>query len=876
METAGKYTPTATEEKWYKYWMDNGLFRSVPDEREPYTIVIPPPNVTGVLHMGHMLNNTIQDILVRRARMLGKNACWVPGTDHASIATEAKVVNKLREQGIEKSSLSRERFLDHAWKWTHKHGGIILEQLKKLGASCDWDRTCFTMDDIRSEGVINVFVDLYNKGLIYRGIRMVNWDPKAKTAVSDEEVLYKEVQSKLYYIRYAIEGSKNEYVTIATTRPETILGDTAVCVNPNDDRFKHLEGKRVLVPLINRSIPIIQDEYVDMEFGTGCLKITPAHDINDYEIGMRYNLESIDILNDDGTLSEKAGLYIGEDRFVVREKIEKALIESGNLVKSEDYTNKIGFSERTDAIIEPKLSTQWFLKMSDLAKPALDAVMNDEIEFHPKKFKNLYRHWMENVKDWCISRQLWWGHRIPVYYLADNSFVVAETAEKALQMARIQSNNPNLTSSDLRQDEDVLDTWASSWLWPISVFDGFNPDNNEIDYYYPTNDLVTAPEIIFFWVARMVMAGYEYRGTYPFRNVYFTGIVRDKQRRKMSKSLGNSPDPLDLIAQYGADGVRVGMLLCSPAGNDILFDESLPEQGRNFANKIWNAFKLVNMWEVDATIPQPQSSAIAVEWFNHKLNETIVTMDDHFNKYRMSDALMTIYTVFWQEFSSWYLEMIKPAYQQPIDAKTHAETLVFFDKLLRLLHPFMPFISEDLWQQMAPRANGESMMLQPWPKAENFIQNYLDKFELAKEAVAGIRSVRLEKNIPQKESLSLSILCNEDSYNDEFDQILIKLTNLNEINLVTEKPNDAVSFMVKANEYFIPLEGFIDVEEELKKLEEELVYQEGFLNSVMKKLSNERFVDSAPKDVVIKERQKQTDAETKIKAIKESILRLKQ
>jgi valyl-tRNA synthetase len=874
MDTASKYNPSASEEKWYQYWMEKGFFHSVPDEREPFTVVIPPPNVTGVLHMGHMLNNTIQDILVRRARMLGKNACWVPGTDHASIATEAKVVNKLRDQGIEKTSLTRDEFLSHAWEWTEKHGGIILEQLKKLGASCDWERTCFTMDDVRSEGVIKVFVDLYNKGSIYRGIRMVNWDPKAKTALSDEEVIYKEVQSKLYYLKYPIEGSANEHLIVATTRPETILGDTAVCVNPNDERFKHLVGKRVLVPLINRSIPVIADEYVDMEFGTGCLKITPAHDINDYEIGMRFNLESIDILNDDGTLSEKAGMYIGMDRFDVRTQITIDIEKAGLLLKTEDYTNKVGFSERTDAVIEPKLSTQWFLKMSELAKPALDAVMNDEIEFHPKKFKNLYRHWMENVKDWCISRQLWWGHRIPVYYLADGSFVVAETEEKALEMARVKSGNAALTMADLRQDEDVLDTWASSWLWPISVFDGFNLSKEEIDYYYPTNDLVTGHDIIFFWVARMIMAGYEFKNKYPFKNVYFTGMVRDKIGRKMSKSLGNSPDPLDLIEKFGADGVRVGMLLCSPAGGDLRFDESLPEQGRNFANKIWNAFRLVKNQTVDATIPQPQSSAIAIEWFGHKLNETVEIMNDHFDKYRISDALMTIYTVFWQEFSSWYLEIIKPGYQQPMDSETYTATMDYFGQLLKLLHPFMPFISEDLWQQIEPRKEGESIMVSEWPALRRFDAKYLEQFELFKEVTTGIRNIRTDKNIPQKDSLSLMVLPNDESYNNRFDDVLLKQNNLSAISQVSEKPEGAVSFLVKTAEYFIPMDGMIDVEAELAKMREELKYQEGFLASVMKKMSNEKFVDSAPKDVVAKERQKQFDAESKIQSLKEGIARL--
>ncbi len=874
MELATKYNPSEIEAKWYKYWMDKGFFKSVPDEREPYTIVIPPPNVTGVLHMGHMLNNTIQDILIRRARMMGFNALWVPGTDHASIATEAKVVGKLREQGIEKFSLTRDEFLGHAWDWTNKHGGIILEQLKKLGASCDWSRTAFTMDEVRSKAVIDVFVDLYNKGLIYRGVRMVNWDPKAKTAVSDEEVIHKEIQSKLYYLNYKIEGSENEFVTIATTRPETILGDTAVCVNPADERFKHLKGKRVLVPLVNRSIPIIEDEYVDMEFGTGCLKITPAHDINDYEIGMRHNLESIDILNDDGTLSEAAQLYVGEDRFVVRDKIIPALEAAGNLNRMEDYTNKVGFSERTDAVIEPKLSAQWFLKMSDLAKPALDAVMNDEIEFHPKKFKNLYRHWMENVKDWCISRQLWWGHRIPVYYLADNSYVVAATAEEALELARTKTGNANLAMGDLRQDEDVLDTWASSWLWPISVFDGFGMDKTEIDYYYPTNDLVTAPEIIFFWVARMVMAGYEYRGTLPFKNVYFTGIVRDKQRRKMSKSLGNSPEPLELIEKYSADGVRVGMLLCSPAGNDILFDESLTEQGRNFANKIWNAFRLVKSWTPDAILAQPESARLAVEWFDSKLSSTITAMDDHFSKYRISDALMTIYTSFWQDFSSWYLEAVKPEYQKPIDTVTLNATIAYFEKLLKLLHPFMPFITEELYQAVEQRADGDSIMVAEWPKAGNVNETMLAEFAQASDIVAAVRNIRNEKGISPREALPLMVMAGS-GYTHSFDALVIKLANVDEVAETADEPSGALSFMVGTVKFFVPLVQSINVEEEIDKLTKELERLKGFLRSVDGKLNNEKFVSGAPEQVVAMERKKKADSELRIEAIESSIASLK-
>lgn len=875
MEIASKYNPVETEDKWYSYWLEHGFFKSTPDEREPYTIVIPPPNVTGVLHMGHMLNNSIQDILVRRARMLGKNACWVPGTDHASIATEAKVVNKLRDEGIGKSTLTREAFLEHAWEWKEKHGGIILDQLKKLGASCDWDRTCFTMDEVRSEGVIKVFVDLYKKDYIYRGIRMVNWDPKAKTAVSDEEVIYRELNSKLYYIRYQVEGSSNNFVTIATTRPETILGDTAVCINPNDERFSQLAGKRVLVPLINRSIPIIKDDYVDMEFGTGCLKITPAHDINDYEIGMRHNLESIDIMNDDGTLSEKAILFVGEDRFVVREKIMKSLNDAGHIVKIEDYTNKVGFSERTDAAIEPKLSTQWFLRMSELAKPAIDSVMNDEIHFHPAKFKNLYRHWMENVKDWCISRQLWWGHRIPVYYLTDGSFVVAETEADALVEARKLSGNNALEAADLRQDEDVLDTWASSWLWPISVFDGFNDNNKEIDYYYPTNDLVTGHDIIFFWVARMIMAGYKYRNQPPFKNVYFTGMVRDKQGRKMSKQLGNSPDPLTLIQKYGADGVRVGMLFCSPAGGDLLFDESLTEQGRNFANKIWNAFRLVKTWDVDQAIPQPKSSELAIDWFGHRVRQEMEIINDHFSKYRVSDALMSVYNLFWDEFSSWFLEIIKPAYQQPIDKKTYDAAIGYLDDLMHLLHPFMPFITEEIWQHLQERKKGESLMVTLMPPLKPFDTQALGQFEKVKEAITFIRNIRKERNISFREELSLMVMNGDDGYDATYNPILIKMGTLNKVEEVSEKVEGALSFFVKSSEFFIPMESSINIDEEIEKLNTELKYTEGFLDQVLKKLNNERFVNSAPEKVVAMEIQKKTDAESKIQALRESIASLK-
>jgi len=869
MEIASKYNPSATEDKWYKYWMDQKLFHSEPDEREPYTILMPPPNVTGVLHMGHMLNNTIQDILIRRARMMGKNACWVPGTDHASIATEAKVVNRLKERGIDKKDLSREDFLKHAYEWTDEYGGIILKQLQKMGASADWDRKYFTMDDDRSEGVIKSFVDLYEKGLIYRGVRMVNWDPAALTALSDEEVIYKEKQGKLYYLRYKIEDS-DEYVTIATTRPETILGDTAVCVHPDDERFTHLKGKKVIVPLVNRVIPIIQDEYVDMEFGTGCLKITPAHDVNDYEIGMKHNLKVIDIFNDNGTLSEAAEMFIGEDRFEVRKSIIPVLEKAGNIVKIEDYTNKVGFSERTHVAIEPKLSAQWYLKMDEISKPALENVMNDTVQFHPPKFKNVFRHWMENVKDWCVSRQLYWGHQIPVYYLEDNTFVVAETKEKALEMAKEKSGNTNLTIADLRQDDDVLDTWASSWLLPFTGFE--KPE--DLAYYYPTSDLVTGHDIIFFWVARMIIAGYEFKGELPFKNVYFTGMVRDKQRRKMSKSLGNSPDPLDLIDKYGADSVRIGMLFCSPAGGDLLFDESQPEQGRNFANKIWNAFRLVKGWEIDDSIEQPESAKQAIAWFDAKLDQTIQTLDDHFSKYRISDALMTVYTVFWQEFSSWYLEAIKPAYQKPLDAATFKATSEFFDKMLRLLHPFMPFLTEELWQALEERKEGESIMTVDMPGVTGADASLLDKFEMLKEAVGGVRNVRKEKNIPMKDALSLNILSG-DGFSDYFNPILTKLANLSELNMVKEDVEGAISFMVRTSEYFVPMDGLIDVEEEINKLKKELTHQQGFLKGVMKKLSNERFVAGAPEAVVAKERQKMADAEAKIKTLSESIDRLK-
>jgi valyl-tRNA synthetase len=877
MEIPSKYDPSAVEDKWYKYWMGQNFFHSEPDDREPYTIVIPPPNVTGVLHMGHMLNNTIQDILIRRARMQGKNACWVPGTDHASIATEAKVVDKLLKEGIRKDSITREEFIEHCWEWTRKHGGIILEQLKKLGCSCDWDRTCFTMDEPRSESVIKVFIDLYEKGYIYRGVRMVNWDPSAKTAVSDEEVNYKEEKSKLYYVRYLIEGTTDQYITIATTRPETILGDTAVCVNPNDARFRHLVGKKVFVPLINRPVPVIMDDYVDMEFGTGCLKITPAHDENDYEIGLRHHLEVIDTFNDDGTLSEKAQILIGIDRFEARRQIIPMLEEAGNLVKVEDYNNKVGYSERTDVPIEPKLSAQWFLKMSELAKPALDAVENDEVRFYPAKFKNLYRHWMENIKDWCISRQLWWGHRIPVYYLPDGSFVVAEDDATAIQLAKENSGNAGLTISDLRQDEDVLDTWASSWLWPISVFDGINDrGNKDIDYYYPTNDLVTAPEIIFFWVARMIIAGYEYRGIYPFQNVYFTGIVRDKLRRKMSKSLGNSPDPLELMSRYGADGIRIGMLLCSPAGNDLLFDESLPEQGRNFSSKIWNSLRLIKGWEVRAGLSQPEHSRLGIEWFRAKLNEVILTMDDHFSKYRLSDALMTIYTAIRDEFSGWLLEIIKPAYQQPIDVKTYREVIGLFDQVLCLLHPFMPFISEEIWQVLKERVTGESIMIQPWPKTISENGEITDKFEMIKEAITGIRAIRKEKDIANKEKVSLCIVPGEKGYISEYNPILLKMGNISDLKVVNEEISGAMSFRVKTSAYYIPLGVAVNAEDEIAKIEEELKYTIGFLDSVMKKMGNERFINSAPAQVVELERKKKTDAEEKIKILQDRLISFRQ
>lgn len=866
-ELASKYSPEEVEGKWYEYWLKHDLFKSTPDSREPYTIVIPPPNVTGVLHMGHMLNNTIQDILIRRARMEGKNALWVPGTDHASIATEAKVVARLASKGIKKTDLTRDEFLKHAWEWKEEHGGIILEQLKKLGASCDWSRTAFTMDEVRSKSVLHVFVDLFNKGLIYRGVRMVNWDPAAQTALSDEEVVYKEEHGKLYYLRYKIVG-EDGYAIVATTRPETIMGDTAMCINPNDPKNAHLKGKRVIVPLVGREIPVIEDDYVDVEFGTGCLKVTPAHDVNDYMLGEKHNLKSIDIFNDNGTISEAAGLYVGMDRFAVREQIEKDLAEAGLLEKVEAYTNKVGHSERTNSVIEPKLSMQWFLKMDSLAKPALDAVMQDDIKFHPSKFKNVYRHWMTNIKDWCISRQLWWGHRIPAYFLPEGGYVVAETVEEALRLAQEKTGNKELRIEDLRQDEDVLDTWFSSWLWPISLFNGIlDPDNEEIKYYYPTADLVTGPDIIFFWVARMIMAGYEYKNDMPFRNVYFTGIVRDKLGRKMSKSLGNSPDPLMLIEKFGADGVRMGLMLAAPAGNDILYDDSLCEQGRNFNNKIWNAFRLVKGWEV-ADIEQPEYAKTAVKWFEAVLNKTLAEVDDLFGKFRLSEALMAVYKLFWDEFSSWYLEMVKPAYGKPVDRATYEATLGFFDALLRLLHPFMPFITEELWQHIAERKDGESVMTALLPKAGAFSEQTIADMDVAKDIIAGIRTVRLQKNIPNKEELELQVM---GEGNVPVESIIKKLANLSAVANVSEKDATAAAFMVGTTEYAVPLGNNINVEEELKKLEADLKYQEGFLQSVSKKLSNEKFVNNAPAKVIEMERKKQADAEAKIATLKESI-----
>ncbi|MEX2336140.1 MAG: valine--tRNA ligase [Fulvivirga sp.] len=869
MSLSTKYDSTAVEDKWYKYWMDNNFFHSEPNpDKEPYTIVIPPPNVTGVLHMGHMLNNTIQDVLIRKARMEGKEACWVPGTDHASIATEAKVVAMLKEKGINKKDLTREEFLKYAWEWKEKYGGIILEQLKKLGASCDWQRTRFTMEESLSKAVIGVFVDLHKKGLIYRGVRMVNWDPQGKTALSDDEVIHKEVQSKLYYINYKIEG-EDTFVTIATTRPETILGDTAICINPEDERYRHLKGKKALVPLINRAVPIIEDDYVAVDFGTGCLKVTPAHDINDYELGIKHNLESIDILNDDGTLNERAQLLVGEDRFIARKKIAKQLEESGQLVKVEEHVNNVGFSERTDAVIEPKLSMQWFLKMEDITKPALKNVMNDEIQLIPPKFKNTYSHWMENVRDWCVSRQLWWGHQIPAYYLPDGTFVVAESKEKALELAR--EKQPDITLEHLRQDEDVLDTWFSSWLWPISVFDGFkDPDNAEINYYYPTNDLVTAPEILFFWVARMIIAGYEFRGEKPFKNVYLTGIVRDKQGRKMSKSLGNSPDPLELITKYGADGVRTGMLFSSPAGNDLLFDVKLCEQGRNFANKIWNAFRLVQGWQVDEDLDGTHNEP-AIDWFRARFNQTLLEVEDHFSKFRISDALMSIYKLVWDDFCSWYLEMIKPEYQKPIDPKTLEVTVNFFEDLMRLLHPFMPFITEELWHELKERDDQGCIIVAEWPVASTPDENILAAGAQAFEIITNIRNIRNSKQLSPKEALTLKIKSENFEQFSTFIPVMVKLANLDAVAETKEKEGNAAGFVLKGDEFFIPLFSTVDPKKEREALQKELEYTKGFLRSVDKKLSNERFVSNAAPQVVDLEKQKKADAEAKVKVLEERL-----
>lgn len=872
MSLSTKYDPKAVEDKWYQYWMKHDFFSSKPNkEKEPYTIVIPPPNVTGILHMGHMLNNTIQDVLIRKARMEGKEACWVPGMDHASIATEARVVAMLKEKGINKKDISREEFLEYAWEWKVKYGGIILEQLKKLGASCDWDRTRFTMEPSLSEAVIKVFVDLYNKGKIYRGIRMVNWDPQGKTALSDDEVIYKEVDSKLYYVNYKIEGPGNDMVTIATTRPETILGDTAICINPNDARYKHLKGKKALVPLINRAIPFIEDEYVAMDFGTGALKVTPAHDLNDYELGIKHHLESIDIINDDGTLNEKARLFVGEDRFVARKKIARALEENGQLQKVEDYKNNVGFSERTDAVIEPKLSMQWFLSMEEITKPALENVMNDNIQLHPAKFKNMYRSWMENVRDWCISRQLWWGHRIPAYYLPDGQIVVAESPEKALRLAQEKTGNAALNASDLHQDNDVLDTWFSAWLWPISVFDGFkDPDNEDIQYYYPTNDLVTAPEILFFWVARMIIAGYEYKGEKPFQNVYLTGIVRDKQGRKMSKSLGNSPDPLELIAQYGADGVRTGMLFSSPAGNDLLFDIKLCEQGRNFSNKIWNAFRLIKGMKIEDNLDGTENK-VAIDWFKSRFNQALAELEGHFSKFRISDALMTVYKLVWDDFCSWYLEIIKPGFEQPLDKATYEATIGFMEKLMKVLHPFMPFITEELWHEIRERKESNCLIVADWPEKEKVDQLLLNNASLAFEVISNIRNTRNAKQISQKTPLNLFIKTNDIALYEQFTPVLKKLANVNAIDYVNDKVNDAASFLVKSDEFYIPLTGEIDVEKEKEVLSKELKYNQGFLQSVNKKLSNERFVNNAPAQVIEMEKRKKADAEAKIKALEESL-----
>jgi valyl-tRNA synthetase len=871
MDIPTKYEPAGAEARWYKYWLDNGFFRSVPDDREPYTIVIPPPNVTGVLHMGHMLNNTIQDVLVRRARMTGKNACWVPGTDHASIATEAKVVAKLKEQGIDKHSLTRDEFLDHAWEWTHKHGGIILEQLKRLGASCDWERTLFTMDEPRYNSVIQVFVDLYNKGLIYRGVRMVNWDPQAKTAVSDEEVNYTEENSRLYHVRYKIAG-EDGYVTVATTRPETILGDTAVCANPADERYKGLKGKRVIVPMVDREVPFIFDDYVEMEFGTGCLKITPAHDINDYEIGLRNKLPIIDVFNDNGTMSERAVLFVGEDRFRARELAVAELEKSGALVKVEEYRNKIGRSERTNAIIEPKLSVQWFLKMTDLARPALDAVNDGEIKIHPARYINVYRHWMENVHDWCISRQLWWGQRIPAWYYGEGKVVVASNAALALELARKESGDMSLTDNSLSQDDDVLDTWFSSWLWPISSFDGINnPGNQDMKYYYPTNALITAPEILFFWVARMIIAGYEYEGKKPFSDVYLHGLVRDKQRRKMSKSLGNSPEPISLIDKYGADGVRVGMLLCSPAGNDLLYDDSLPEQGRNFCNKMWNAFRLVKGWEPDSNETQPEWSALGVVWMNEVINESLVELNDHFSKFRISDALMVIYRLFWDQFSSWYLEIVKPEFGKNIDPVTHTATLAIFDKLLRMTHPFMPFITEEIWQMLEPRKSGQSIMMTAMPVADEVNKSVLNDFETVKEIISSVRTIRKEKNLPTRNPVRLIVNSEKNGFVRFSPSVIMRMCNISEIEFTSVQVAGAASFMAGTTEFYIPVEGTIDVVAEKARLTREIEYYEGFRLATAGKLGNENFVKNAPAKVVENETRKLADADMKLASLREQL-----
>ena len=874
MEISSKYNPQDTESKWYQHWLDKNYFHSTPDEREPYTIVIPPPNVTGVLHMGHMMNNTIQDVLIRRARMQGKNACWVPGTDHASIATEAKVVAKLAEQGIKKTDLTREEFLKHAWDWTHEHGGIILKQLRRLGASCDWERTSFTLDETRSKSVIHVFCDLYKKGLIYRGVRMVNWDPKALTALSDEEVIYKEEHSKLFYLRYKIEG-EDGYAIVATTRPETIMGDTAMCINPNDPKNEHLKGKKVIVPLVGRAIPVIEDEYVDIEFGTGCLKVTPAHDVNDYMLGEKYNLQSINIFNDDATVSEAAGMYVGMDRDAVRKQIVKDLDAAGLLEKVEDYNNKVGYSERTHVAIEPKLSMQWFLKMEHLAEIALKPVLDGEIQFYPSKYVNLYRHWLENIKDWCISRQLWWGHRIPAYFLPEGGYVVAETPEEALRLAKEKAGD-NITMEDLKQDPDCLDTWFSSWLWPLSLFDGIlNPDNEEFKYYYPTNDLITGPDIIFFWVARMIMAGEEYQKEVPFKKVYFTGIVRDKLGRKMSKSLGNSPDPIELIEKYGADGVRVGMMLTAPAGNDLPFDEALCEQGRNFCNKMWNALRLVKGWNVDANIAQPDTAKMAVKWFEQRFYQVLQETNDNLDKYRLSDALMGIYKLVWDDFCSWYLEMVKAPMNQPIDAVTYNATVSFFENLMKILHPFMPFITEDIWHLLQERQDGDDIIIAQQPKQQDVDNEILNQFIFTQDVINNIRKIRAEKNISMKEAIELIVVDKEGNVNKEFDSVIMKLCNVSSVNYVTENPQDAFGFLVKAVEFFIPVTDNIDTEAELKKLEEELKYAQGFLKSVEAKLSNEKFVNGAPATVVDKERKKKSDAEAKIKVLEQQIAALR-